>query len=345
MKVLALTRYGREGASSRVRFLQFLPALTAAGLEVTVHPLWDARHLQRFYGEGRRSAALALARYSRRGVDLVRELRRHQVAWIEGELFPYLPAYAERWLGLPYVVDYDDAVFHKYDTSPLIGAALGGKIDQVMRAAAIVTAGSPYVAEHARRAGAGRVEIVPTVVDVARYPASAAPAGPELRVGWIGTPHTAKYLQGLAAPLARAAHEVPLRLVVVGADIAMPEVPAECHPWSEATEAALIAGFDVGVMPLPDEPWERGKSGYKLIQCMAVGRPVIASPVGVNGEVVEGVGRLAGTEQAWVDALVELGRAPELRARLGAAGRKRVEERYCVDVVAPRIVDMLRSAR
>ncbi|MCC7071442.1 MAG: glycosyltransferase family 4 protein [Deltaproteobacteria bacterium] len=344
MKVLALTKYGRAGASSRVRFLQFIPALAAAGIEVTPAPLFDAAHLVRFYRGGQRSIARALPRYVARLRTLVRARSAYDCLWLEGELFPYLPAWGERRSPLPYVVDYDDAVFHKYDTTPLIGALLGKKIAAVMRGAAVVSAGSPYVADEARRAGARRVELVPTVVDLAHYPLALAPGGPELRVGWIGTPHTARYLSALAPALARAARVVPLRLVVVGADVAMPGIATECHPWSEEREAALIASFDVGVMPLPDEPWERGKSGYKLIQCMASARPVIASPVGVNVAIVDGVGRLAGDEEAWVAALVELGRSAGLRAELGAAGRTRVEERYSLEVATPRLVELLRGA-
>ena len=84
VRVLAMTRYGREGASSRLRFLQFLPALAAAGFEVTVRPLWSARHLERFYARGTRSAALALSGYGHRVLDLLREVRRHDVVWLEG---------------------------------------------------------------------------------------------------------------------------------------------------------------------------------------------------------------------------------------------------------------------
>lgn len=344
MKVLALSKYGREGASSRLRFLQFMPALAAAGIDVTVAPLFDAAHLARIYGQDRRSVAHAVPRYARRLVALLGAPGRYDCAWLEGELFPYLPAWGERVLPLPYVADYDDAVFHKYDGKPFFTAVLGRKIEAVMRAAAVVTAGSPYVADEARRAGARRVVVLPTVVDLAHYPLLPPPTGAELRVGWIGTPHTARYLAAIAPALARAARDVPLRLVVVGADVAMPEIAVECHPWSEEREAELIASFDVGIMPLPDEPWERGKSGYKLIQCMAAGRPVIASPVGVNGEIVTGVGRLASGADEWVAALVELARDRDRRLVLGRAARARVEERYSVEMVAPRVVEVLRGA-
>ena len=135
--------------------------------------------------------------------------------------------------------------------------------------------------------------------------------------------------------------------MLVGArDAAVDGLPAEARPWSEATEVKDILGFDVGIMPLPDEPWERGKCGYKLIQYMACARPVIASPVGANRQIVEqGVnGFLAETYDDWRSALDMLYAAPELRARLGAAGRRKVETAYCTRVTAPRLANLLKVA-
>jgi glycosyltransferase involved in cell wall biosynthesis len=342
MKVLALTRYGREGASSRVRFLQYLPLLAARGVEVTVDPLWDPSYLARWYRDGSRSGPHALARYARRAWRLARLARRHDVMWLEAELFPYLPGWAERALPRPFVVDYDDAVFEKY-ARRRFRAWLGDKIDDVMRRAAAVVAGNAQVAEHARRAGARRVEVLPTVVDPTRYPLSST-SPPPLRIAWIGTPHTARYVEQIAPALREASRRTPLKLVVIGAEVGMAGVDVETHPWSEDTEGPLLSTCHVGVMPLPDEPWERGKSGYKLIQSMAAGLPVVASPVGANRDIVTpDVGWLASTTEEWVDALVACATG-ERRLPLGRAARRRVEERYSVDVTAPLLADVLRAA-
>jgi glycosyltransferase involved in cell wall biosynthesis len=121
---------------------------------------------------------------------------------------------------------------------------------------------------------------------------------------------------------------------------------ATIRDWDEATETAEIGNFDVGIMPLPDNPWERGKCGFKLIQYMACGKPVVASPVGVNREiVVEGVnGFLASTQKEWVDALLRLKENPALRRTMGERGRRMVEERYCLQVTAPRLQRILLDA-
>lgn len=116
-------------------------------------------------------------------------------------------------------------------------------------------------------------------------------------------------------------------------------------PWAEETEGRLIQSMDIGIMPLDDTPWSRGKCGYKLIQYMACGLPVVASPVGVNSEIVEdGVtGFLASSDAEWRDAISRLLADADLRRRMGEAGRKRMEELYSLQVWGPRVAEMLRQ--
>jgi glycosyltransferase involved in cell wall biosynthesis len=168
--------------------------------------------------------------------------------------------------------------------------------------------------------------------------------GRPFTVGWLGSPSTTRYVRLLANVFARLAASGPLRVVVVGGTpVTMPGVQVEQRPWSKDTEAGDIAGFDVGVMPLEDSPWERGKCGYKLIQYMAGGVPVVASPVGVNAElaVPEVTGLLASSDDEWVAALGRLRDDPALRRRLGEAGRALVERRYSLDVATPRLAKVL----
>ncbi|WP_247877179.1 glycosyltransferase family 4 protein [Azospirillum brasilense] len=353
--VLMLTRYGRLGASSRLRFLAYLPALRDAGFQVIEAPLLDDGYLQRLYGGEPLDRRQIAAAYARR-LAALRSARRHGVVWLEKEALPWLPFKAEAAAGLgrtPYVMDIDDAWFERYAGHRLapVRALLGGKFTALARNARIVLAGSPYLADWARGAGCPDVRLLPTVVDLARYPllpvsdecGSGKPRRPAI-VGWIGSPSTARYLGMVGGALARLA--TILRLRVIGAsNLALP-VPADCLPWREDGETEELSRFDIGIMPLPDSPWERGKCGYKLIQYMAAGRPVVASPVGVNTTLVQhGVnGFLADGEDAWADALGRLAADPALRARMGAAGRQLVEERYALSVTAPQLVDALRAA-
>src|SRR5437764_331379 len=306
--VLVLTRYERLGASSRIRFLQFLPALEREGFTFDVQPLLDNDYVRSLYGGPPAGAGSIIRAYARRFRALRRRVN-YDMIWLEKEALPWLPTWMEiaRLEGIPYVVDYDDAWFHRYENhwlSPL----LGHKIDAVMRVAHTVVAGNDYLARRARHAGARHVDVVPTAIDLDRYrDLPAATQGQATTVGWIGIPLNAHYLT-IAEPALRAVADAPqVKLHVVGAPVPreFAGIPAESFPWSEESEIARIAAFDIGIMPLHDTPWERGKCAYKLLQVMAAGRPVIASPVGANAQVVRhGVnGYLASTPAEWTDAL------------------------------------------
>jgi len=231
--------------------------------------------------------------------------------------------------------------------NPLVRNLLGRKIDAVMRHAAVVVAGNEYLAAHARGCGARRVELLPTVVDLERYTVKRGD-GPGFRLGWIGTPITAPNLRMLQTALENIRDRATVRLVLIGAgpDDPLPGIEKEILPWTEAGEVESIQSLQAGVMPLPDEPFERGKCGYKLIQYMACGLPVIASPVGVNTRIVEQgkTGYLASSAHEWSEAILALAGDAGLRDRLGDAGRFKIEQEYSLQVAAPRLLDILLSA-
>lgn len=351
MKVLLLSRYGNLGASSRVRSYQYLPYLREQGMEITLVPLLPDNYLRDLYAGKRPGPTSLLAAYLRRISALIRG-KKFDLLWIEYELFPWLPGWIESLVlskGTPYLVDYDDAIFHRYDQHPnsLVRRMLGNKIDAVMRHASTVVVGNEYLRDHAIKAGAQRIVILPTSIDLARYP-SPTPAQNEIfTIGWIGSPATTRYLHQVHEVLAGICAHNQAKVVLIGAsDTGWQDIPHATHPWSEDTEVAEVGGFDVGIMPLEDSPWERGKCGYKLIQYMACGRPVIASPVGINTRIVEpGInGYLAETPHDWVQALTALMADADLRQQMGAAGRAKVERDYAIQVNAPRLAAMLNVA-
>jgi len=351
IKVLLFSRYEALGASSRVRFLQYLPYFREQGVEVTVKPLLSDSYLQALYkGDSRWQEVLK--GYVGRILALF-VARRFDVVIIEKELFPFMPAIAERLLkliGVPYVADYDDALFHHYDchSNPLVRLLLGQKIDSVMRHATTVIAGNNYLAERACRAGAQRVEIIPTVVDTERYYSKEKAVGEIPIVGWIGTPQTSRYLKLLLPVFESLKNEIPVRFVAVGANSEdFEDTPIEAWPWSEESEVESVQQFDIGIMPLEDSPWERGKCGYKLIQYMACGVPVVASPVGVNREIVvsDENGLFADTVEEWDKALRTLLNVDlDVRKCMGGAGRARVEDWYSVQAQASRFLNELYEA-
>lgn len=351
MRLLMLPRYDALGASSRLRMLQYIPSLEASGFHVDVAPLLDDGYVTDLYA-GNVSVWKVARAYLRR-LRVMWSASHYDVVWVEKELFPWLPAWIETRI-LPrkaaVVADYDDAVFHRYDRHRLgiVRWLLGTKIDRFMQRADMVTAGNGYLAEHAKAAGARHVEWLPTVVDLDRYsqPAPTESAG-EVTIGWIGSPATAHYLQPLTAALQQLSSQHPLRWVAIGARAdQLQGTPFEAWPWSECGEVAMLQQFDIGIMPLPDEPWERGKCGYKLIQYMACGLPVVASPVGVNVYIVDAGenGELAHTPDEWVQALSRLAADGNLRRQMGAVGRQSVESSYSLQAQATHLAGMLRTA-
>ena len=350
MKLLLLSRYSRLGASSRLRSYQYLPYLQSQGVEVTVSPFFDDAYLMGLYA-GQKIRWLNIVKgYLRRVAELLRS-RQYDLIWLEKELFPWLPAIVEicvRRSGIPYVVDYDDAIFHRYDThpNPLVRTFLAHKIDAVMRRAAMVVTGNDYLADRARSAGAKRIEYLPTVIDLNRYEIRREHEGNPFTVGWVGTQVTVNYLNKAASALADVAAKRWVKIVAVGPQrMILDNLPIEVLPWSEETEVERICDFDVGIMPLHDDLWERGKCGYKLIQYMACGIPVIASPVGVNRKIVEHGcnGFLASTHSEWVNYLLILADDRRLARQMGEAGRGKVEREYCLQVTAPKLIKLMRQ--
>jgi len=347
-----LSRYGRLGASSRMRFYQYLPWLEAAGISITMAPLFSDAYVQGLQ-RNTKSPLEALRAYVGR-VQALLASRKFDLLWIEKETLPWLPAWFEKMLlpgAVPYVLDYDDAVFHYYDENrnPVVKALLAGKHPALMQGAALVVAGNEYLAEFARRAGAPHVEVVPTVIDLARYPVitrELARGDEPPCVGWIGQRATASFLLPYAPLFERLSAEGLARFAAIGIDAQALGLPMASISWTEQTEVASIASFDVGIMPLLDGSFERGKCGYKLIQYMACGLPVVASPVGVNRQIVEhGVnGFLAETPEQWEQALRTLLADPGLRQRMGQAGRQKVERQYCIQVTGPTFSHLLIEA-
>ena len=350
MRCLLLSRYGPRGASSRLRSYQYLKFLQIQGIHVNVVSFLGDDYLEKLYAGRPWQWKIISKAYLRRLKSLL-SYRHYDLLWIEYELFPWLPAWVE-WLfchDVPYVVDYDDAVFHRYDLNPnwCVRAILSKKIDRVMKRASLVIVGNDYLASRAKKAGARRVECLPTVVDLDRYPLSVPKTQATFTIGWIGSPTTFPYLQLVRSALSDICRQRRARLVLVGAPrVQLEGVVAEFREWSEDTEAASIQDFNVGIMPLPDDAWARGKCGYKLIQYMASARSVIASPVGVNCSLIRPRlnGFLAGSKKEWVEALSFLCDNPTESAGMGRAGREMVEKEYCLQVMGPKLSMLLREA-
>jgi glycosyltransferase involved in cell wall biosynthesis len=361
IRVLALSPIPEEGAGCRFRIAQFIPYLESAGVEVTLRSLFDTEFFRLVYRPGHYvRKALSFAELSIKRLDSLRDASRFDVIFIYREMFPIGPAIIERLLGSrgrpPIVFDFDDAIFlpSVSDANRAIRALKQpGKVATILRYSDHVIAGNEYLAAYARRFS-GAVTVIPTCVDTTKFVPSpdafstnGSHPSQQPVVGWIGSPTTASYVRGLADIFrqVRDRHPFVLRVSGAGESLDVPGVPTEQPEWALEREVELFNTCDVGVYPLADDEWSRGKCGFKAIEFMACGVPVVASAVGVNREIIEdGVnGFLASTEAEWIEKLGRLLVDRELRRRFGEAGRRTIEQRYSLRIHAPTLAATLRS--
>jgi glycosyltransferase involved in cell wall biosynthesis len=191
------------------------------------------------------------------------------------------------------------------------------------------------------------VTVIPTTIDTEKYkvPPPKDPSGPVV-IGWTGSYSTVQHLDTLRGALKKLAERESFRLRVIGTPTyECAPVDVEAMPWRATTELEDLSAIDIGVMPLPDDRWSKGKCGLKALQFMALGIPTVCSPVGVNSYIIQDDenGFLAGTEDEWVDKLSRLIRSHELRQRLGQAGRATVEQKYSAITQTPRVYEIFKS--
>jgi glycosyltransferase involved in cell wall biosynthesis len=350
MKLLFLTRYDNFGASSRIRFIQYFDILRNNGYDITLSPFLNSNYLDSLYSKKKSSIKLILSSYFKRVLVLIKA-NKFDLIIVEKEIFPWMPSWAEQLLSafnIKYIVDFDDAIFHNYDlnNNHFIKILLKNKIKRVIASSACVIAGNKYIYNYAFDSKAKKIHLIPTVIDFNRYKNISKNRNNIFTVGWIGSPSTVKYLDIVKPVLIKLLNFINFELVVIGAT---PNnffnIPVKVLKWSEDTEVTNISQFDVGIMPLPDEPWEKGKCGYKLIQYLACGIPVICSPIGVNKEIVETEknGFLANNEVEWLNALLTLHNSPLLCKEFGNYGRNKVIDKYSLQSSGQLFVEIVNN--
>jgi glycosyltransferase involved in cell wall biosynthesis len=266
---------------------------------------------------------------------------RYDLTWLERGLCDGWPT-LEQLLARPLVLDVDDAVW--------LAQPFGAKqMQRTAEHADVVVVCNTYLAEWFRRF-CSRVELVPTPVDGDIFFPIQKAENSSFIVGWTGTSANFRYLTAIVPALMKFLHHAPeARLRIVAdrppTDLDLPPERIEFVRWSEATEATSVQTMDVGIMPLTDDPWTRGKCAFKVIQYMACGLPVVASPVGMTAEVLgQGdVGLAARTEQQWLDALIFVYEQRERAKRLGAAGRTKFLERYSRSAATRQLAEIFKG--
>ena len=342
MKVLFLTQTSELGPSSRYRVYQLVPHLQRLGIECAVSPAIDSERYTRIYLSGGKPPRLSTLRtvWNRRRADLKR-VNEFDVVFVQKGAFPGLYSGFERQIAAlkPLVFDLDDAIWLPREGGSRLLRALHRErtVQDILRCAGAVTAGNSFLAEYASRFNRN-VIVVPSAVDVDTYPRA---ANSDV-VGWIGSSTTLPYLK-LLRPVFENLGVRPR--VIASGDPARLGFAVEFRPWRLETERDELSQIGIGIAPLPDTPWERGKCGVKILQYMACGLPVVASPVGVNAQIVihDVTGFLVRDIGEWQRTLSELMANPKLRQQLGAAGHETVQKLFSVQRAAESVASVLRG--
>ncbi len=351
MKVLYLTKYSRNGASSRLRSYQYFSYLENEGIIVTVKPFFNENYLKQLYAKNKLSKLVLTQFYFKRFTVLF-SIFRYEIIVIEKEIFPYFFSWFERLfflLNIKYIVDYDDAIFHNYDlnTNKLVRFFLKNKIETVMKCSTCVLTGNNYLAAKAKQSGALKIVDFPTVIDIKNYtPKHYGKLKNKVVIGWIGSPTTFKYVKNIAPLLSRLYELHPFELHIIGAEERLDFIGTVKYPkWSEQNEVTLLSNIDIGIMPLEDTLWEQGKCAYKLIQYMGCGLPVVASSIGMNKEVIEDNrnGFLVNNDNDWIEKLSVLIKNARLRKEFGEAGRKKIELEFSLELNAQKLIPLLKD--
>jgi glycosyltransferase involved in cell wall biosynthesis len=329
MPTAVLLGYDLEQPSFRHRMRSLTGTLEAAGWQVRAERFPSGRYGLRTW---ERRALL-------RAADVV-VLHQIKLSALEARLFGSLSRHR--------VFDVDDAIYvrkpRRLGEAPDDSPWRRRKFAATCRWVDVVAAGNDVLAGAARRS-ARAIAILPTSIDTAAYRPTTATAADAPTIVWIGSPENLVYLEMIRPALERLSVRHPaLKLRVICSQF--PDwsgVDIERIPWSSATEAESLAAAHIGVMPLTDDEWARGKCAFKLLQYMAAALPCVASPVGANTEaVIEGVtGFHARTSAEWEGHLESLIESPALRARLGAGGREHVESRYALRTYQARYLELL----
>lgn len=352
MNILFLTKYGDLSASSRLRAFQYQAKIDKSKYTVDIQSLFDNKYLfTRFKSSRILIINRAIYGFLKRLFFLLK-VRQYDILIIHLELFPYIPPIFEYLLfktSKKIYFDYDDAIFHSYDKSnnKLVRFFLANKIKFLMKTADGVICCNKYIENYAIRSGAKRTLRLPTVIDLSNYVLNPKHQNSNsfFTIGWIGSPSTTKYLDIVKEPIARLAEFYPITLYLVGSDVnrsvTIKNVKIKHAVWSEINEQKALKEFDIGIMPLYDNFWDKGKCAFKLIQYMGSFVPVVASGVGMNVDIVGKGGFIVNNSSEWFDAIKILFDDISMREKMGQFGRETIENGYTIKTALPALIDFI----
>lgn len=354
IKVGAFVLYPLNTApGQRYRIEQWATYLASQGITVEMLPFADEALRQLLYEPGKQLAkAIGLVRCSLRRVGLLATLHRYDAIYLFRAAGIIGPAWLERLLqlsGKPIIFDFDDAIFylHTAEANRKFGwLKFPGKTAAICRLSSHVVVGNAWLADYARQFNA-QVTIVPSSVEIDRFqPVTRYENKARVIVGWTGSSTSQTYLEAFVPMLRELVtrYDVELR-IHSDREPHLPGVPYVWRPWAAETEAEEIRQFDIGLMPMPDVEWAKGKCAMKALLYMALGVPAVCTAIGANCEVIQHDenGLLVKTDEEWLTNIGRLVHDATLRQRLGMAGRQTVEAKYSKQYAAQRFADVIHT--
>ncbi|MCL4479025.1 MAG: glycosyltransferase family 4 protein [Deltaproteobacteria bacterium] len=347
MRILILSPHPIESPGPRFRIYQYLSYFKEAGIEYKVGAFLNSAEYMHIYNDPATSLfekSNAMVKGLLRQIHNISDIKSYDEVIVYREAILFGRPWIERYISMrkiPIIFDFDDAIWMPVKSttgiSPFLKRLIKSerKFDEIIGLSTHIIAGNNYLVSHAKLYN-DHISVIPTIVDTDYYKSTDIKQDKSnVVIGWIGSGSTAMYLKLLDNIWKRLPENCSLK--IIGGGYNPDGIKTENVKWSLDTELTEMSEFDIGIMPLPDNEWTRGKCGLKVLQYMAMEMPCAASPVGVNtGIIQDGInGFLAKDEKEWVEKLSLLIENPELRQRLGMAGRKTVEERYSVKDWAP----------
>ena len=330
------TKYDRMSASVRERFYNYKSILKKKNYKIEVKPLINDKLFYSRIIKGKPNYIFFTIQILKRIINVI--FQKKNVVVIQHELLPYLPSFLESYLyyrNIPFIIDIDDAVFHQYDTSKnlIVNFFLKKKFINIFKKSSSVFAGNLYLLKHAKKQGAKKSFIFPTVVNIQ---SKNFIKKKQFTVVWIGSPSTTKYINDLKIIIKKLStnHDVNFRIIGSKNCLIYPNKKINFFEWNLKNENRLIAECHLGIMPLKNSLWENGKCGYKLLQYMKHGLPILASPVGVNKQILEHGknGYFAKNNSEWVKYILKLKKNYKLSKKLGRNGKNKILKDFSKNV-------------
>lgn len=354
IQVCALVPYPPDTTpSQRFRLEQWLPYLKAYGIEVDLIPFADSELMKLLHQPGNQAAkAAAMIRAFWRRARQMSRVPRYDAVFIHRAACIAGPAVLERALTLfrrPVIFEFDDAIYHLHTTAAnrhFGWLKFPGKTASICRLSTHIIVGNEFLANYARQYHSS-VTVIPSSVDTERYhPVREKKSDDRVVVGWTGSSTSQTHLEMFAPLMQKLAERDDADIHVISDRRPdLPGVPVVWHPWSPESEIEALACFDIGIMPMPDDQWARGKCAMKALLYMAMGIPTVCSAVGTNLEVIQHGenGLLASTQDEWLECLDRLISDQSLRHRIGLAGRETVEKHYSMHRCADLFAEVIRT--